>query len=209
MAKRSRSSGGDPRPSGAAAAGRERPGSPRARLFLALEPAAEDRERLAEWRDAALAGRDDLRPVAAEMLHLTLVFLGYRPEKEIARIAEVAFEAIAGAEAVTLAPLAVKPVPLRAPRLFALDLDDPEGRAAALQAAASAALDRERFYKPEKRPWWPHVTLARVKRNVERARPVEAAPPDAPLRGDTVTLYRSQLRPQGALYTPEARHSLL
>ena len=205
MAKRSRSSRGrgESRDRGP----RERPGSPRARVFLALVLAPGDRERLAAWRDAAVAGRDDLRPVAPESLHLTLVFLGYRPEKEIPRIAEVAFESIAGAAAVTLDALAVKPIPPRAPRLFALDLDDPGDRAAAIQAAASAALDRERFYKPEKRPWWPHITFARVKRHA-RAGPVETEPPDGPIRADSVTLYRSQLRPQGALYTPEARHKL-
>jgi 2'-5' RNA ligase len=186
---------------------RERPGSPRARLFLALEPAAADRERLAAWRDAAVAGRDDLRPVAADALHLTLVFLGYRPEKEIPRIAEAAFGAIGDAGAVVLEPVAVKPLPPRGPRLFALDLADPAGAAAAIQAAASAALERERFHKPERRPWWPHITLARVKRDV-RAAPLGADPPHEPLRADTVTVYRSQLRPQGALYTPQARHRL-
>ena len=197
MAKRSRSRE-------AAASPRERPGSPRARLFLALEPSGADRERLAAWRDAAVAGHDDLRPVPAESLHLTLVFLGYRPEKEIPRIAEVAFEAIGDAPAPTLEPLAVEPIPPRAPRLFALDLADPGGRAAAIQAAAAEALHRERFYQPEKRPWWPHITIARVKRNA-RAAPLDVAPPRTALRADTVTLYRSVMRPQGAVYVPEAR----
>lgn len=202
MAKRSRSE---------AQAGprrRERPGSPRARLFLALDPVEEDRAALARWRDAAVAGRDDLRPVPGESLHLTLVFLGYRPEKEIPRIAEVARAAVADARGVELQPRAVKPIPPRAPRLFALDLTDPGGRAAAIQAAASAALARERFYKPEKRPWWPHVTIARVKRNVQRAAPLDADPPAAPLRAGVVTLYRSLLRPQGATYEPLARVEL-
>ena len=199
MAKRSRSS--------RATAGRERPGSPRARLFLALEPAEPDRAALAAWRDQVVAGRTDLRPVPVEALHLTLVFLGYRPEKEIPRIAEVAFEAIGEARAVTLEPLAVKAVPPRSPRLFALDLADPDGRATAIQAAASEALDRERLYKPEKRPWWPHVTLARVKRHA-RAEPLDAAPPEGPLRATAVTLYRSVLRPQGAEYIQEARRQL-
>jgi 2'-5' RNA ligase len=186
---------------------RERPGSPRARLFLALEPSEAGRAELAAWRDAAVAGRADLRPVPHESLHLTLVFLGYRPEKEIARIAEVAFEAVGEAAAVALDPLAVKAVPPRRARLFALDLADPDGRAAAIQAAASEALDRERFYKPEKRPWWPHITLARVKRHM-RPEPLEAEPPRGPLRCETVTLYRSVLRPQGAEYLPEARRQL-
>ena len=189
MAKRSRSEGA-------------------ARLFLALEPSEEDRAALARWRDEAVAGRDDLRPVPAETLHLTLAFLGYRPEKEIPRIAEVAFEALAGARAVTLEPRAVKPIPPRSPRLFALDLTDPGGAAAAIQAATSGALERERLYTPEKRAWWPHVTIARVKRHA-RAAPLEAEPPSEPLRATTVTLYRSLLRPQGASYTAQARRQLV
>lgn len=205
MAKSSRSRGSAPRTD------RGRPGSPRARLFLALEPAAADRERLAAWRDALVAGRDELRPVAAESLHLTLVFLGYRPEKEIDAIARSAFDAIRAASAAVAAdldPLAVKPVPPRAPRLFALDLADPDARAGAIQRAAEAALARDGFHAPEKRAWWPHVTLARVKRNV-RAGPLDADPPPGPLRADAVTLYRSLLRPQGALYEPLHRLDLV
>ncbi|HEX8743087.1 MAG TPA: RNA 2',3'-cyclic phosphodiesterase [Thermoleophilaceae bacterium] len=204
MAKRSRSREGAAARTGG---GRARPGSPRARLFLALEPVEADRARLAAWRDAALAGREDLRPVAAGSLHLTLVFLGYRPEKEIPRIAQVAFEAIAGAAAVDLEPREVRAVPPRSPRLFALDLADPGGRAAAIQEAAAKALERERLHEREKRAWWPHLTIARVKRGA-RASPLAVAAPEGPLRADTITLYRSQLRPQGALYTPEARHRL-
>ena len=187
-----------------------RPGSPRARLFLALEPREEDRARLADWRDRLVVGREDLRPAAAETLHLTLAFLGYRPEKEIAAIARAAFGAVEGLEPAVLRPAGVVPLPRRRPRLFALDLDDEDERAATIQAGASEALASGRFYRPEKRPWWPHVTLARVKRG--RRAPALEEPPDADppaeLRAPTVTLYRSTLRPQGALYEPLERIEL-
>jgi RNA 2',3'-cyclic 3'-phosphodiesterase len=183
---------------------RERPGSPRARLFVALEPGEADRRALGAWRDAVVAGRDDLRPVAPETLHLTLAFLGYRPEKEIPAIAAAAFEPLAGVPPVELLPAAVVPVPRRGPRLFALDLEDPSGGAGRIQAAVVEALAAKRFHRPEKRPWWPHLTLARVKRNV-RAEPLEVEPPEGPIRATRVTLYRSILRPQGALYEPLAQ----
>jgi RNA 2',3'-cyclic 3'-phosphodiesterase len=98
-------------------------------------------------------------------------------------------------------------VPPRHPRLFALDLSDEDGRATALQAAASAALESGGWYRPEKRPFWPHVTLARVKRGERRAPPMpdQPPPPPEPFDAATVTLYRSTLRPQGALYEPLAR----
>ncbi|HEX8052559.1 MAG TPA: RNA 2',3'-cyclic phosphodiesterase [Thermoleophilaceae bacterium] len=180
---------------------------PRARLFLALEPSEEDRAALAAWRDALIAGREDLRPVPGESLHLTLAFLGYRPEEEIDAIGSCAVEAVGTAAAVDLIPRAVKPVPPRAPRLFALDLADPGGHAAAIQSATSDALAAGGYYTPEKRPWWPHVTLARVKRGA-RAAPLAVEPPAGPLRADRVTLYRSLLHPHGARYESQARVAL-
>lgn len=186
-----------------------RSGSPRARLFLALEPREDDRAALADWRDALVAGRDDLRPAAATTLHLTLAFLGYRPEKEIPAIARCAFGAVEDLDAALLRPAGLVPVPRRgAPRLFALDLADEGGRAGQVQAAAETALAREGFYTPEKRAWWPHLTLARVKHG-RRAEPLAERPGAPPeLGAPTVTLYRSTLRPQGALYEPLERMAL-
>jgi 2'-5' RNA ligase len=185
-----------------------RPGSPRARLFLALDLPPGPRAALAAWRDELIAGRDDLRPLAEDTLHLTFAFLGYRPEKEIGAIATTAFDAVRDFEPPLLSAAALRPLPPRSPRLFALDLDDRDGRAVALQAAASDALAAARFYRPEKRPFWPHVTLARVKRG-RRAEPLAGpAPPGEPFEARVVTLYRSLLRPQGALYQPLERVSL-
>ena len=167
---------------------------------MALDLPADARSRLAEWRDVLIAGRDDLRPVRAEALHVTLAFLGYRPEKEAEAIAEAMGAAANGVPAPLLEPAQVVPVPPRRPRLFALDLKDPEGECARLQQGVSDALEAGHFYKPEKRPFWPHVTLARVKRN-RRAEPLAGEPPALePLRAPQVTLYRSTLRPQGAQY---------
>ena len=163
------------------------------------------RAALARWRDVLVAPRDDLRPVTEEALHVTLAFLGYRPEKEVVAIAEAMSTAVQErGPSPLLAPGEVKPIPPRRPRLFALDLEDTDGTCVRLQQAVSDALEAERFYKPEKRPFWPHVTLARVKRN-QRAEPLPADPPPLdPFRAPQVTLYRSILRPQGAKYEPLA-----
>jgi len=165
---------------------------------VALDLPAEERGRLAAWRDELVAGREDLRPVAEEALHVTLAFLGYRAEQEAGAIAEAMSSA--ASDAPLLVPGEVKPIPPRRPRLFALDLDDPDGACERLQQAVSDALEAGRFYKPEKRPFWPHVTLARVKRNL-RAEPLPADPPPLdPFHAPQLTLYRSTLRPQGAKY---------
>jgi RNA 2',3'-cyclic 3'-phosphodiesterase len=172
-----------------------------ARLFLALEPRDADRAALADWRDRLVADRDDLRPSPAATLHLTLCFIGRRPETEIEAIARTALGAVERLPAAVLHPGGVVPVPRRgAPRLFALETDDEDGRAAAIQAAAGAALERAGFWRPEKRPWWPHVTLARVRARRRAAALDPAEPAPGPLRAPLVTLYRSTLRPQGAQY---------
>jgi len=180
---------------------------PRARLFLALDLPEPARASLVAWRDDLIAGRKDLRPVRAEALHVTLVFLGWQDEAAAPRIADAAFAALPDGPPPRLTPSGVRPLPPRDARLFALDLDDEDGRASALQAAASAALEARGWYRPEKRPFWPHLTLARVKKGERRVPPLpdRPPPPPEPFEAPVVTLYRSTLRPQGALYEPLAR----
>lgn len=169
-------------------------------MFVALDLPPSARSELAAWRDALVEGRADLRPVAPEALHVTLVFLGWQDEAAAQAIAAAAF-AHAGSAPI-LRAVGIRPLPPRDPRLFALDLDDHEGRASELQARASKALEAGGWYRPEKRPFWPHVTLARVKRKERRVAPLpdSPAPPAAAFPAAALTLYRSTLRPQGALY---------
>ena len=89
--------------------------------------------------------------------------------------------------------------------------------AVALQAGLQERLVEGGLYEPEKRPFWPHVTVARVRRE-ERgsnrparvSRPPGSLPKDLlqPFDGVRITLYRSQLQPQGAQYTPLAQVEL-
>jgi RNA 2',3'-cyclic 3'-phosphodiesterase len=176
-------------------------------MFVALDLPAGARDALAAWRDTLVADRPDLRPVRPEALHVTLVFLGWQDEAAAGPISEAAFAA-SPPRAAALRPAAVRPLPPRDPRLFALDLDDREGRASALQAAVSNALTG--WYTPEKRPFWPHITLARVKRGHRRVAPLPAdlPPPAETFDARKLTLYRSTLRPQGAVYEPLAERML-
>lgn len=172
---------------------------PRARLFVALDLPRQTREAVVAWRDAALAGRPELRLLPAESLHLTLAFIGYRHQADVEDIASAALGAVAGLGAAALRPRGIAGVPPRRPRLFALDLDDDGGGAAAIQAAVSRALEEGGWYEPEARPFWPHVTLARVRRD-QRTGPLRAAPPNEVFVASEVTLYRSHLSPRGAAY---------
>jgi 2'-5' RNA ligase len=176
-------------------------------MFLALDLPDDARNALVGWRDVILSSRTDVRPVRPEALHVTLVFLGWQDESAADRIADAAFGSLPDAPPPRLTATGVQPVPPRNARLFALDLDDENRRATALQGAMSDALEAGGWYRPEKRPFWPHLTLARVKRGERRVPPPadEPPPPRKPFDAAVVTLYRSTLRPQGALYEPLAR----
>ena len=189
---------------------KERLKSPRARLFVALDLPEELREGIVAWQREAF-GDPALRPVKPESLHMTLVFLGYHPEKEIERIAEAALGVDDPAPEIRLDPELVGVPRGRRPRLFALDA--PSEGAGEVQSQVERRLVEGRFYEPEKRPFWPHLTVARVrpeKRGSRKPAPVESTPrrlPEQlfrPFSAVRLTLYRSHLRPQGAEYIPMA-----
>jgi 2'-5' RNA ligase len=193
---------------------KERLKSPRARLFVALDLPSEVRDGLVAWQRREL--RDPaLRAVKPESLHMTLVFLGYQAEKEIERIAEATFDLDLPAPEVELRREPVGVPRGKRPRLFALDT--PSEGAIALQAAVEANLVAGRYYEPEKRPFWPHLTVARVrpeKRGSRKPGVVETPPRPLPeqmfprFRPSRLVLFRSHLRREGALYEPMAELEL-
>jgi 2'-5' RNA ligase len=191
---------------------KERLKSPRARMFVALDLPAAVRDGLGAWGRAELAD-PALRPVRPEFLHVTLAFLGYRPERDAEAVAAALAECAGPAPLVDLGEATAKPP--RRPRLFALPAHSPGTEL--MQARLSELLASERLYKPEKRPFWPHVTVARVRpegRGSRRPMRVEHWPGElpqgllAPFYGVRLTLYRSELQPQGARYAPMAQVEL-
>jgi RNA 2',3'-cyclic 3'-phosphodiesterase len=180
-----------------------------ARLFVALELPADARERVVEWQQTAFGAHGDaLRLVAPAALHVTLAFLGHHPEASVDGIAAAALSRLDGLAAPSLEFAGVAPVPPRRPRLFALDLADPDGRAAAVQAAVAAPLVAGGWYEPEKRPFWPHLTVARVRSAARPPRDLDVGPPAGSFVADEVVLYRSKLGRGGARYTPLDRMTL-
>lgn len=192
---------------------KERLKSPRARLFVALDLPAAVRAGVDAWGRGEL---DDpaLRPMPSASLHVTLVFLGYRPEKEVDRLAEVVGAIDAPAPEIALRDAVARPERGR-PRLYAIPVDS--AAVVELQADLQRRLAAARLHEPEKRPFWPHLTVARVRpeaRGSRRPRRV-SKPPGAltqellrPARCVRVALYRSELKPQGAEYARLAQVEL-
>jgi RNA 2',3'-cyclic 3'-phosphodiesterase len=192
---------------------KEKVKSPRARLFVALDLPEELREGIVAWGGEALAD-PALRPVAPESLHVTLAFLGNRPEGEIEEIPAVMREKVGPAPWVELLEVEQRPPRGRA-RLYALPVLSPG--AEALQAGVAQGLLEAGFFKPEKRPFWPHVTVARVRpegRGSKRPAVVSEPPGKLPAGLSEaricrrMTLYRSELKPTGARYVPLAQAEL-
>jgi RNA 2',3'-cyclic 3'-phosphodiesterase len=176
------------------------------RLFVALDLPDPVRDALGAL--AAAADPGVWRALGRDALHVTLAFLGPRPPTAVAAI-EALLAAEAGGPAPPLALAEAEVLPPRRGRVLTARIDDPTGALGDLQARVSAALVAAALYTPEKRPFHPHATVARLR---PRARPPRAA--DLPLEPlafhpAAVTLYVSRLHPSGANYEPLARAPLV
>jgi 2'-5' RNA ligase len=151
------------------------------------------------WQRKELARRDELRLMPA--LHLTLAFLG---AVDAARVPDL--ERVLGGVRWSRAECRFKE-PLFLPargkrRVVALELDDPAGVLGRLQGEVSAGLASEGLYAPEKRPWLPHVTVARFRRS---GHPFSLQNVNIGAFGVVrMVLYSSDLKPGGPVHSPLA-----
>lgn len=193
---------------------KERLKSPRARLFVALDLPQDVRAGLVNWQRTALAD-PALRPVKPDALHMTLVFLGYQDQKEARKIAKQAFAVEAAAPSVELVPEPIGVPRGKRPRLIALEARSEE--TVELQRQVEERLVSAGYYKPEKRPFWPHLTVARAKPEAPGSRkPAMVTREPHPLpehmfrffRPSRLVLFRSHLKRTGAEYEPMAELEL-
>lgn len=146
--------------------------------------------------------------VRAESMHVTVKFLGEVPEDSVKDI-EAALARIAsdhGAFSLHVGGLGAFPGP-RAPRVLWLGLGGPVERLTALVEALDGALAELGFAR-ERRPFQPHLTLARIK---DRGREVGQALGQTGLLDQhqvlgslevaALSLMKSALTPKGAIYT--------
>lgn len=175
---------------------------PALRLFVALELPAAARDALVAFRDAA-ADPELWRPVPAESMHLTLAFLGRRPETDVPVIDAILHDAAGPPPRLQLA--GGRLLPPRRARVLCADLADPDETLAGLQGRVSEELTAAGLYTPEKRPFRAHATVARLRSRARPPRSVAAAPEPLEFLGEALTLFVSRLHPHGARYEPRAR----
>ena len=160
----------------------------RLRLFLALELPEDVTSALEAWRMRHLRL---VRP--ADTLHVTLAFLGHRPRSEIDGVLGALRESAA-----ETAPFRLEPVRYRETRSVGmLVLDDASGEATRLATRLQGRLEKLRVYRPEARPWLPHVTVVRFRKRPGLAPPLPEIEPFVP---SGAAAFLSRLHPSGARY---------
>jgi 2'-5' RNA ligase len=182
------------------------------RLFVAFEVPPALRAAIAERLAPHRAGAPRARWVSEENLHLSLVFLGERPEATLAPLGDELAAAFAGAAPISLRLRGVGSFPGGgAARVLWLGVEAPPGLAP-LQGAVATACRSAAGVEPETRPYHPHVTLARCdppwpRRRVDELR-AAVGDLDQEFTAAEGMLFRSTPGRGGARYSPLARFPL-
>lgn len=183
------------------------------RTFIAFELPADVVQLAAELQHLLQAERLNLRWVRPGNIHLTLKFLGDIPPDKVDGVAVAMQTAARGVPplALTVAGMGVFPN-ARRPRVLWVGLGGQTDGLHQLQARLEAQLAPLGF-EPERRPFKAHLTLARINRMLDdrhMVRVIERAGRFASrsFRASELVLFQSDLRPQGAIYSPLARAPL-
>ena len=181
------------------------------RLFLAIDTGDETREHIASARADLAPHFRAVRWVATQNLHLTLRFIGEAEPDLVDRLDGELRDAIGKETPFDLAFRGYGVFPdQKRPRVLWVGAHNPPKVLFRLHEASDRALGRLGI-GPEKRPFRPHLTIARFKGR-------ERSLTDT-LRGvsdrsagtvvvEEVVLYQSRLLPEGATYLPVRRFPL-
>lgn len=182
--------------------------SPDARLFIAITPPTETRQRVAQYA-AALQAHPALRNAkwtATEQYHITLKFLGQTPIEQIADLLDAvrALNEAAANDRVDIRLASLVAFPHRSPRVLALACD--EGSSERLRDIhdrlhTQLANRLPDFPPPQVRAFRPHLTLARFRRSVGSLDTRNLSSPPEVTMPVRIELVRSELTPSGAIHT--------
>lgn len=161
-------------------------------------------ERASKRLDSEIAGQ--VRWVRPRGIHLTLKFMGDIPASTLERVMETLPQVAAGFGRFELSISGLGVFPnVRRPRVLWAGLDGDLATLSALQLAVDEAVEKLGLPK-EDRPFSPHLTLGRVKRdtNEEQSRKIGYLMSNTELQAvpswsvDTVDLMRTELDPTGS-----------
>jgi 2'-5' RNA ligase len=179
------------------------------RLFIAVEVSAAAKAELVGVQQRLLRFKGLTKWVAPEAMHLTLHFLGETSAAFVPQLGTALSSALTGHRAFELCLDCAGAFPnLRRPEVVWVGVGGDRSALSRIHAALGAALN-EQSLPSETRPFRPHLTIGRVRRDGSPAQlaqlgvAIQELPPLAPVSwlAERVVLFRSQLRPNGPVYT--------
>ncbi len=176
------------------------------RSFIAIELPEETRQNLAAIQEQLKLTGAGVRWVKPSSIHLTLKFLGNVHSAQVEDIAAAAARAVRFEPAITLCAAGLGAFPSqRKPRVIWVGIQGEVERLGRIQASVESGLEPLGFAR-EQRSFRPHLTLGRVKER-RRLQPLIDAmttlelPEFNSFDAAEIILYKSDLRPTGAIYT--------
>lgn len=177
------------------------------RSFLAIELSRDVKEKIKRLQEDLKSLNADVRWVNPENIHLTLKFFGNVEESSIELIIRAVVE-----PAHLISPFNVKIQKLGAfpnlknPRVIWIGLLDGKGILIPFQKELEKGFERIGF-KSEDRPFQPHLTLGRMRSNrgkdsLVKSLKIHSDEEFGELRVEKIMLFKSDLRPEGPIYTP-------
>ncbi len=183
------------------------------RLFVAIELPERLRTAVVDLGSRLRSTLPKARWVKGANLHLTLVFLGEIDEPKLPRLASGLQSALAGRAPFQMQLQGSGCFPERGRARVAWLGFETCPEVVSLQGAIARALRASVGYEPERRPYRPHLTVARCSppwptvaaRRWSQALEGEL---DEPFRVDSIALVRSRLSSAGAIYSNVHRFGL-
>jgi 2'-5' RNA ligase len=176
------------------------------RSFIAIELPEETRKTLSAVQEELKESGAGVRWVRPGSIHLTLKFLGNIHPTQVEDVASAMVEVVRDHPPIGLCASGLGAFPSkRKPRVIWVGLEGEVERLASIQTRLETVLEPLGFAR-EKRSFRPHLTIGRVKsrRGLQSLLEAMAAvklPEFNSFDADEIILYKSDLRPTGAIYT--------
>ncbi len=176
------------------------------RSFIAIEVPPDVKSRMDDLQRELRRTDADVKWVRPEGIHLTLKFLGYIHPEDVERISEAIRPVVSAWEPFEIRIQGMGGFPSsRSPRVLWVGIDRGKDLVHSLQQSIDQKT-AELSFPSENRPFSPHLTLGRVRSPRGRTGLAQALEANkeaqvGTFRASEVFLFRSELKPSGAVYT--------
>lgn len=176
------------------------------RTFIGFELPEKIRSFISSIQEDLKSNQLDARWVRPKNIHLTLKFLGNINKADTQKVGAAIFKSAADHAPISLAAKGIGAFPgINRPRVLWIDIRGQIDVLIQLQKSLDDQLEKIGFSR-ENRPFKGHLTLARVKKQINRTKLINAIKKYGEFEPksfitDNIILFKSDLKPTGAVYT--------